>query len=199
MKKIVLLLCAGAYLSEAAAKPLNSVEIYEQTQRSVTVLEELDDMGKPLQALTAIAVTSDRAVTMCDGLNGKRQLRLTANSKSFPATIMARDSQRHLCLLSVPGAELTKIVSADANQTFQSGARVYALSNALGLGIGISEGVISGIRPQFGVDYIQFSAPVSPGSDGGRRLGRCRRALVGHHRVAREFEKNSTLRFFIDV
>ncbi|AEF99124.1 serine protease [Methylomonas methanica] len=167
MKKIVLLLCVGAYLSEVAAKALDSVEIYEQVQRSVTVLEELDDTGKPLQALSAIAVASDRAVTMCDAMSGTRQLRIVTKNNSFPATILARDGQRHLCLLSVPGAELTQIVSADVNQSIQSGARVYALSNALGLGVGISEGVVSGVRPQFGVNFIQFSAPVSPGSDGG--------------------------------
>jgi len=167
MKQIVLMFCAGIYLSEATAKPLNPVEIYEQAQHSVTVLEELDDTNKPLQALTAIAVASDQVVTVCDALNTKRQLRVITNGKSYQATILAKDSQRHLCLLSVPGAELTNIASVDANQTLQSGARVYALSNALGLGIGISEGVVSGIRPQLGVDFIQFSAPVSPGSDGG--------------------------------
>lgn len=167
MIQIILLLCAGAFLSEATAKPLSSVEIFEQAQRSVTVLEELDDVNKPLQALTAIAVASDKVVTVCDELNGKRPLRIATNSKSFQATILARDSQRHLCLLSVPGAELIKIVSTDVNQSVQAGARVYALSNALGLGIGISEGVVSGVRPQSGVNFIQFSAPVSPGSDGG--------------------------------
>ncbi|MBD9362626.1 serine protease [Methylomonas fluvii] len=170
MKQIVLLLCLGTYLPEVAAKPLNSVEIYEQAQLSVTVLEDLDDSGKSLQSLTAIAVAKDRVVTICDAMTGKRQLRIVANGKSFLATISARDSQRNLCLLSVPGAELTKIVSADASQALQSGAHVYAISNALGLGVGISEGVVSGIRTQLGIDYIQFSAPVSPGSDGGALL-----------------------------
>ena len=167
MKQIVLLFCAGACLSEAAAKPLSPVEIYEQVQHSVTILEELDEANRPLQALTAIAVASDRIVTVCDAFNAKQQFRIIMNSKSHQAITLARDSQRHLCLLSVPGAELTKITSTDADQTPQSGARVYALSNALGLGIGISEGVVSGIRPQSGVDFIQFSAPISPGSDGG--------------------------------
>lgn len=167
MKKIVLLVCVGAYLSEVAAKPLTSVEVYQQSQRSVRVLEVLDGANKPQQTLTAIAITNDKVATVCDDLNGKWQLRVVSNSKSFPATILARDSQHHLCLLSVPGAELTKFVAADTNQALQSGARVYALSNALGFGVGISEGVVSGVRSQSGVDFIQFSAPVSPGSDGG--------------------------------
>jgi S1-C subfamily serine protease len=134
MKQIILLFCAGIYFSEAAAKPLNPVEIYEQAQRSVMVFEELDDTNKPLQALTAVAVASDRVATVCDELDAKRQFRVVTNGKSYQATILARDSQRHLCLLSVPGVELIKIVSANAKQTLQSGARVYALSNALGLG-----------------------------------------------------------------
>jgi tetratricopeptide (TPR) repeat protein len=47
------------------------------------------------------------------------------------------------------------------------GSRVFALSNALGLGIGISEGVVSGIRSFPAGNYVQFSAPISPGSEGG--------------------------------
>lgn len=167
MKKIILLFCAGAYQSEIAAKPLSSVEVYAQVQRSVVVLEEQDNTGSPSQVLTAIAVASDRAVTICDALNGSHPLRITANKKSVTAVILAQDTQRHLCLLSAPGAELSAIAGIAANSAFQSGARVFAISNALGLGVGISEGVISGIRSQLGTDYIQFSAPVSPGSDGG--------------------------------
>lgn len=167
MKKLVLLLYVSTYFPLVAAKPLNSVEIYEQAKRSVTVLEGVDETGKPIQALTAIAVANNRAVTICDAMNDKQQLRIIRENKSFKASIIARDSQRHLCLLSVPDAELIKITSTDKGQRVQSGAPVYALSNSLGLGIGISEGVISGIRPQLGVDFIQFSAPVSPGSDGG--------------------------------
>jgi tetratricopeptide (TPR) repeat protein len=168
MKKMVLLLlCASTYHSEIAANQLNSVELYEQVQRSVAVLEELNTTGSPSQTLTAIAVAKDRAVTICDSLNGAHPLRIVANKKSVTATILARDSQRHLCLLSAPDAELSAMTSVDANPAIQSGARVFAISNALGLGIGISEGVVSGIRSQFGTDYIQFSAPVSPGSDGG--------------------------------
>lgn len=168
MKKVVLfLLCTSIYHSEISAQALGSIEVYERSQQSVVVLEELDDKGNPFQILTAIALGNDRAVTLCDTLNGGHELRIIANKKPVKATITARDSQRNLCLLTVPGAELPALETSNTSQAIQSGARVFAISNALGLGIGISEGVISGIRTRSGTDYIQFSAPVSPGSDGG--------------------------------
>ncbi len=166
MKKHVWLLLAGMYHSEPSAKELGSVDVYEHSHRSVAILEERDDKDNLLKALTAIVIAKNNAVTLCDAQSVTHELRLLVDNKSVKTTVTARDSQRNLCLLFTPGAELPAI-EIQASAAIQSGARVFALSNALGLGIGISEGVISGLRSQSGTDYIQFSAPVSPGSDGG--------------------------------
>ena len=167
MKKVILLLLAGIYQPELCAKELSSVDVYEHTQQSVVALEEHDDKGNLLRSLTAVAVTKNSAVTLCDNQSASHDLRLIVNKKPIKVAITARDSQRNLCLLAVSEAELSPIEIINPSLAAQSGTRVFAISNALGLGVGISEGVISGIRSQFGTDYIQFSAPVSPGSDGG--------------------------------
>ena len=44
---------------------------------------------------------------------------------------------------------------------------MFAVSNALQLGLSISEGVVSGIRDFGGDTYIQFTAAIAPGSEGG--------------------------------
>ena len=41
------------------------------------------------------------------------------------------------------------------------------VGSPLGLGGSVSVGVISGFRSVEGSDYIQFSAPISPGNSGG--------------------------------
>jgi tetratricopeptide (TPR) repeat protein len=167
MKKVFFLLWAGFYHLEISAKEISPIDVYEHSHHSVVILEKLDDKGITFQVLTAIAVANDRVATLCDAINGSHELQISANKKLIKATVTARDSKRNLCLLSVPDAKLASFETANASLTVQSGARVFALSNALGLGVGISEGIISGIRSQFGMDYIQFSAPISPGSDGG--------------------------------
>ena len=47
------------------------------------------------------------------------------------------------------------------------GARVMAVGSPLGLDGTISVGVVSGYRSLDGSDWMQFSAPISPGSSGG--------------------------------
>lgn len=47
------------------------------------------------------------------------------------------------------------------------GATVMAVGSPLGLSGTISIGVVSGFRSLEGSDYIQFSAPISPGNSGG--------------------------------
>lgn len=47
------------------------------------------------------------------------------------------------------------------------GTSVMALGSPLGLGGTVTIGVVSGFRSLGGSDYIQFSAPISPGNSGG--------------------------------
>jgi len=49
----------------------------------------------------------------------------------------------------------------------QLGDTVMAVGSPLGLGGSVSLGVIAGFRSLEGADYIQFSAPISPGNSGG--------------------------------
>jgi putative serine protease PepD len=47
------------------------------------------------------------------------------------------------------------------------GSTVMAVGSPLGLGGSLSIGVVSGFRSVYGSDYVQFSAPISPGNSGG--------------------------------
>lgn len=47
------------------------------------------------------------------------------------------------------------------------GATVMAVGSPLGFGGSVSIGVVSGFRSLGGTDYMQFSAPISPGNSGG--------------------------------
>lgn len=47
------------------------------------------------------------------------------------------------------------------------GSAVMAVGSPMGLGGSVSIGVISGFRSLGGSDYVQFSAPISPGNSGG--------------------------------
>lgn len=54
-----------------------------------------------------------------------------------------------------------------ASQRPKLGATVMALGSPLGLGGTVTLGIVSSFRSLEGSDYLQFSAPISPGNSGG--------------------------------
>ncbi len=161
---------AGLTLSGWLAEAASPAEIFTQSIPSVVVLETLDEHNESRARLSAVAVANGRVVSICDSIDAAHSLRVMAGTGFLPATLAERDRRRNLCLLAVPGLNLPALPRRVDPDTVQPGIRVFAISNALGLGIGISEGVISGIRTFSETDYLQFTAPVSPGSDGGALL-----------------------------
>ena len=60
----------------------------------------------------------------------------------------------------------------------QLGDPVLAVGSPLGLSGSVSLGVVSGFRSLEGADYMQFSAPISPGNSGGAVLDRHGRVVA---------------------
>lgn len=158
-------------VSLMATLPLNSFaltspDIFRQAQRQAVVLELLDSQGKVISANTALLIHNNQAVTLCHLLFGAASFRVVQGSEVFPAKLDKKDGSRNLCLLNVPGINFTAV-----NSILESdpavGSKVYAISNALRMGLSISEGVIAGIRENKGEQYIQFTAAIAPGSEGG--------------------------------
>lgn len=144
---------------------LSPQAVFSASSHSVAALEALDDTGKTVGIYSATQVGRQKFVSLCDALDTSQTIRITVQTTVLSAKVTARDRERNLCLLEVSGAPGTAI--ALQPQPPVVGSRVYAVSNALGMGIGISEGVVSGIRHFPTGDYIQFTAPISPGSEGG--------------------------------
>jgi len=78
-----------------------------------------------------------------------------------------------------PGGDLAIVHIADrfpalpaAATRPQLGDPVLAVGSPLGLAGSVSLGVVSGFRSLEGADYMQFSAPISPGNSGGPVLDR---------------------------
>lgn len=150
-------------LNEAHA--LAPSEVFARSALSVVVLESHDNTGRASGVFSATLIAPDTVVTVCSGLDLAAGLRVVRDGQNLAARLQARDRNRDLCLLDVPG--LGGRTMALATGGVVTGSRVYAVSNALGLGVGISDGVLSGQRQFHGGEYLQFSAPVSPGSEGG--------------------------------
>ena len=148
------------------AAALTPQEVFRRVERNVLVLEILNDKNDVISTHTALVLEKHRAVTRCDSVEGVAHLRVVQGNTRYDAEVAQRDIGRNLCTLNVPGLPGVA-VAQPTTQMPEPGAVVYALSNALGLGISISQGVVAGIRKNHGETYIQFTAPVAPGSEGG--------------------------------
>jgi putative serine protease PepD len=84
--------------------------------------------------------------------------------RTLKGTIVRVDRNDDLALVHV-SASFTPLEVAASRPPL--GTAVMAVGSPLGLGGTVSVGVVSGFRSLGGSDYVQFSAPISPGNSGG--------------------------------
>jgi putative serine protease PepD len=84
--------------------------------------------------------------------------------KTMRGTVVRVDRGDDLAVIHVP-TRLVVLKTLDVRPAL--GAAVMAVGSPMGLGGSVSIGVISGFRSLGGSDYVQFSAPISPGNSGG--------------------------------
>ena len=97
-------------------------------------------------------------------LNDERDVEIKKDDRTWPARIEKVSEGADLALLSVSEA-FTPLPRAAAEPSV--GDSVLAVGSPLGLEGTVSTGVVSALRTEDGDRFIQFSAPVSPGSSGG--------------------------------
>lgn len=156
---------SGTLLGPPAAQALSPQQVFTLASPAVAVLEVAGSTGQATGSLTATEIGAGRFVSVCEGLDGASALSLKVGLQVHVGRLAARDRERNLCLIVVDGLPPSGVPSRRSLPA--TGSRVFALSNALGLGVGISEGVVAGVRHYPVGDLIQFTAPISPGSEGG--------------------------------
>ena len=83
-------------------------------------------------------------------------------------TLVNSDPKRDLALISIKLK--TKPIDISSKDEVRRGQRVVAIGSPLGLMNTFSDGIISGFRNIGTKDFIQTTAPISPGSSGGALL-----------------------------
>lgn len=98
---------------------------------------------------------------------------VTADGKSYPATVINTDATTDLALIKINATNLQSLKIGDASK-LRSGDWVLAIGNPLGEGITVTEGIVSrlGVNVSAGAtqmynDLIETTAPINPGNSGG--------------------------------
>ena len=150
----------------------NVRRIVQQSGPSVVTIIAFDASGSAEKQGSGVFVSSSgRILTNAHVIDGAYSLKVIASFGQFSqATIITEDKMKDLALVEV-NTDSSLPVFADLKFDYQVGDPVVTIGSPMGLAGTVSQGMISGIREmQNGIELIQTTAPISPGSSGGALL-----------------------------
>ena len=162
-----------AEMPAALAGPsMEAVDIYKRTAPSIYLIvaaknDETMKRGKSVYEGSAVAITPTLALTNCHIVKGRKTLVLEQNKKMDLGTVVASDPKTDRCVIEAQTMKLHPISGVRRYGDIEVGEKVYTIGNPSGLESTLGEGIVSGLRGDGGVRYVQTSAPISPGSSGG--------------------------------
>lgn len=125
--------------------------------------------GEEVGQGSGFILTADgRLATSYHVIRGAKQLAVQFSTGDIYDRVyfVSADERRDLVILQIPATGLATLALGD-DRAARVGDRVYVMGNPLGLDGTFSDGLVSAKRTAEGVEFIQISAPISPGSSGG--------------------------------
>lgn len=159
-----LLHAAGLMLALASsfATAIAPEQILLQASPSVVVVDITDIFGeKSITQHSGVVVDVGQVITSCRGIQKDRNLQILQAGSTFKARLRHSDTDRGLCLLSVPRLRAPPVV-AGTTRKLRAGQPVYAVGALRNQEPDLSEGLISSLRPHESAQYIHTSAVISP-------------------------------------
>lgn len=95
------------------------------------------------------------------------------DGRELPARIVGRDVRTDIAVLKVDTTDLPSVRISDSD-TIEVGDIVFAVGNPLGIGLTVTQGIVSATRRKLGIygeegfeSFIQTDASINPGNSGG--------------------------------
>ncbi len=152
---------------------LNAEGISEKAENSIFLIEIYDENDEKVATgsgffieSSGVAVTNYHVVV--DAVSAKAK---TTDGKTYDISAMlGYDEKQDIAIIKVNGKGFPALALADSSKV-KNGQKIFCMGSPLGLENTISEGIISNTsRIVNKQQYIQISAPISPGSSGGAVL-----------------------------
>lgn len=148
-------------------KELTAEDIYKQSSDKIAMVLCYQN-GIPLSQGSGFFIDKNTLVTNYHVVEGADRLELKVGGDS----IIYKDAQ---VIKASPKYDLAIIhtqhdfpfFQIEKNTKEEIGSKLYSIGNPRGLENSISEGMLSGRRESNGIQYLQITAPISPGNSGG--------------------------------
>lgn len=174
------------YLPSASMKPveLSFGELRERNQKltipeivkrvgtAIVFIESRDKNHNVLSRGSGVIIhRAGIVVTNYHVLEGAHfsEIKLQGNKIYRNVFLVGRDKRKDLAIIRIRADNLPVAPLGDSTKV-KIGEKVIAIGNPLGYERTVSDGIISGIREEEGMEYLQITTPISPGSSGGALL-----------------------------
>jgi S1-C subfamily serine protease len=154
---------------EPQTNVLSAKEVARQKD-AVAYIKTFDEDGKPIGYGSGFNIDSAGIiVTNFHVIKGAYSIKCTLSDKfTFDVkNVLNYNSVKDIAILKLDGASNLPVVKLGSSAAVELAESVVAIGNPMDFQNTVSTGVISGIRNIFGVNYIQTTASISPGSSGG--------------------------------
>jgi tetratricopeptide (TPR) repeat protein len=153
--------------SDCRLEAKTPAEVFREASKSVVVIKTYDDKGMLLVSGSGIVLDKvGYVVTNYHVIERAVKIVVIYDNTQYPATAKYVDRIRDICSLTVPGLNALP-ASPGKSSEIVIGSSVYAIGYPMAVGLTFSHGLVSCLRETSGGCYIQFTAPISPGSSGG--------------------------------
>ena len=153
-------------LVSAADKSISSVvTISSSTQSNLPYSNNKSGMGSGV-----IFSKEGYIVTNLHILNSKNINVQLKNGKNYPANIIGIDKNADIAVLKISADENLNPINIANSDNLKIGDKVLAIGNPYGIGISVSNGIVSATGRDYGNPYLQLiqtDAAINPGNSGG--------------------------------
>jgi hypothetical protein len=155
--------------TNAGTNVLSTKEI-AKTKDAVAFIKTFDENGEQIAAGSGFNIKNNGIiVTNYHVISGASSIScfLNNNQEYKVDYILNYNILKDIAILKLKDASDLPVVALGDSDKVELGEDVVAIGNPLEFQNTVTTGIVSGIRNMFGIDYIQTSASISPGSSGG--------------------------------
>ena len=152
-------------------------KLVHASEKSIESVVTITSINNPINSRTNNGIGSGvifsedgYIVTNLHILSGKDiNVRLN-NGKNYSANIIGIDNNTDIAVLKIISEDKLNPINIADSQNIKVGDRVLAIGNPYGIGISVSNGIISATGRDYGNPYLQLiqtDAAINPGNSGG--------------------------------
>jgi S1-C subfamily serine protease len=137
-------------------------ELFKRLSPSIYTVSTIRSQG------SAVAISAKELVTACHVVSHTRTVTLINGATTLNADVVGADLATDRCVLRAQDGELIPVPAVRDYSSLSVGESVFTIGSPRGLANTLGAGLLSGLRVgENKTEYIQITAPLSPGSSGG--------------------------------